>query len=697
MEHVLRYSHPAGEYKNGLPIGNGRIAAMVCGDEKNIRIALNHEWLWRGVYRKRECGDMSSHLPEVRETLFSGDFLRGTRLANEYFGGSSVGRRRIDPYEPAGDLIFTVPGGEYKRSLDLSTGEVRIVSGAFELRAFVSFADGFLAVCFKGDAGPVLSRAEDPECDVTVEGLRLSGRFRGGISFEIKAKTYPAAGATTVLLDIATSANGGTMPDFPEDADYDTLFARHVPEFRKALGNAEIELDMPENALDTDERLKQFKAGSDPALPLLYFEYGRYLMASGSSGELPLNLQGKWNENLEPAWDSDYHLNINLEMAYWPCAALGMKRQEETLLAFCERCVPHAKEAARKLYGCRGIWFPLQTDAWGRMTPESRGWCVWTGGAAWLASHFTRAWRYDKDEAFLKDRAYPFLKEVAAFYEDYLVMRDDGLYHIAPSQSPENRFEGTGDYPVSIGVDCAMDVELVTETLGTCIEMSKLLGVDEEQREKWRFILARLPALTTDHTGRLNEFDKERVETEPGHRHLSHLYGLYPGELFPEGHPLRRAAEISLDHRLSHGGGYTGWSRAWVACIMARLGRTEDCFEHLTSLICDFATESLLDLHPPRIFQIDGNMGGCAAVCEMLVSAEGGNVTLLGALPEKWRSGSFRHFKAPGTLDISCTWKDGRAVKIELYAKKGGAWTLRTDGRTFEVSLSDGGTKTLMP
>ena len=695
MDRILRYSHPAGEYKNGLPIGNGRLAAMVCGDEKNIRLALNHEWLWRGVFRARECRDVASHLPEVREALFSGDLLTGTRLANEYFGSSIPGRHRIDPYEPAGDLIFSVPGGEYKRTLDLSTGEVRVVSGDTELCAFVSFADGFLVLKINGEPRLCLSRANDPECDVSVEGLRLSGAFHGGVSFEIAAKTYPAAGYTTVLLDIATSANNGTLLPFPEHAEYDALFARHVKEFRKALGDAEIELDIPESALDTDERLKLFKAGSEPSFALLYFEYGRYLLASGSSGELPLNLQGKWNEDLEPAWESDYHLNINLEMAYWACAALGMQRQEETLLKFCERCVPQAKEASRKLYGCRGICFPLQTDAWGGMTPESFGWCVWIGAAAWLGSHFTRRWIYEKDKAFLKDRAYPFLKEVAAFYADYLVPRDDGLYHIAPSQSPENRFEGTGDYPISIFADSAMDVELVTETLSSCIEMSKELGVDEELRDVWKTVLSRLPALTIDSKGRLNEFDKERVETEPGHRHLSHLYGLYPGNLFSKGDPLRRAAEISLEYRLSHGGGYTGWSRAWVACIMARLGRREDCLEHLTSLICDFATESLLDLHPPRIFQIDGNLGGCAAVCEMLLSAENEDITLLGALPDEWRNGSFRHFKAPGTLDVSCCWKDGRAVKIELHAEKKGKWTLHTGEKTFSVSLAEGETKTL--
>ncbi len=702
MKPILRYSHPAREFKNGLPIGNGRLAAMICGDEKEIRLALNHEWLWKGENRFRDCEDVAAHLPEVRDALFAGDFKTGTQLANDYFaglGGISGVKNRVDPYQPAGDFTVTAEGeGAYQRTLDLSSGETVIRSGETELRAFASFADGFIVIKTSGSASFRLSRADDPTCETTfrVEGNSsiLSGQFVGGVSFEIRVKKYPHGDSTTLLLDIATSANNGSLLPFPDDADYDTLYARHLPAFHEAAGKAEIEVDLPDSDLDTDFRLAEFRAGRDPSLPLLYFAFGRYLMVSGSSGELPLNLQGKWNEDLTPPWECDYHLDVNLEMAYWAADALGLSQQKDTLFNLCEHYIPHGREAARKLYGCRGVWFPIQTDVWGRMTPESRGWAVWVGGAAWMASHFARHWRYTRDEAFLKNRAYPFLKEVAAFFEDYLVKKD-GIYHIAPSQSPENRFEGTGDFPVSIGVDCAMDVEFVMDTFRTCIEMTEEMGVDEDRRAIWQEILDHLPPLTADSQGRLNEFDRERIEVEPGHRHLSHLYGLYPGELFPEGHPLRKACERSLDYRLSNGGGHTGWSRSWVACLMARLGRTKDCWEHLTALICDFATETLLDLHPPRIFQIDGNMGGTAAICEMLLSCEGNAVKLLSALPSEWSSGSFRHMSAPGTLDVSCKWKDGRVVEVTLFSLKAGEWVLSVNGEKFHIILAAGETKEL--
>ncbi len=716
-QHIIRFSHPAENYISGLPIGNGRLAAMICGGAERVRIALNHEWLWRGNNRYRDCDDVSFHLPEVREAILKGDFETATRLANEYFGGlggiSGV-KNRVDPYQPAGDLTIDVPGGgSYTRTLDIDTGEIAITSGATEIRAFASFADGFIVVNVKGPGVAALSRIPDPECDVTVDGLSLRGQFTCGISFEIRGREFRCAetgaakeaekAAKTILLDICTSGGGGPLRQFPDKASYAELYARHIEAFKKAKGAAELDVDFSEagalssGEANTDERLSAFRNGQDPAIPLLYFEFGRYLLVSGSSGELPLNLQGKWNDSLNPPWECDYHLDINLQMAYWAADPLGLNRQQDTLFALCDRYRPHGREMAKKLYGCDGVFFTLQTDLWGRMTPESKGWAVWIGAAPWMAAHFTRRWKYTLDRDFLENRAYPFLKEVAAFYLDYLI-KIDGTYHVLPSQSPENRFaESGGQYPVSIGIDAALDIELTQDTLEACIEMSEELGVDNDLRARWQHVLSALQPLTTDSQGRLNEFDRERAEPEPGHRHLSHLYGLFPGWRFPEGHPLREACEKSLDYRLSHGGGHTGWSRSWTACLMAKLGRAEDFQTHLHALISDFATESLLDLHPPRIFQIDGNLGGLAAVCEMLLSCDNDHITLLGALPGSWTSGSFRHFKAPGTLDVSCEWKNKKAVSVTLTAEKGGTWFIRCGSGTrfVPVSLSDGETRTV--
>ena len=345
-------------------------------------------------------------------------------------------------------------------------------------------------------------------------------------------------------------------------------------------------------------------------------------------------------------------------MCYWFAETLGMQHAANTLFNLIERYAPYGKEVAKRLYGCRGVNMAIQTDVWGRVTPEAMGWAVWIGAAPWLGQHMFQHWRYTKDMDFLRERCYPFLKEAAAFYEDYLVEKGGELW-IVPSQSPENRFEGTGDWPVSIGYNSAMDIELALELMHSAAECAEILGVDADKIGLWRSIAARLPKLGIDSAGRLNEWDTERVEMEPGHRHLSHLYGLYPSQLFEPDSREWKAAERSLDERLRHGGGHTGWSRSWVACMMARLGRGEEAWHHFMELIGEFATVSLLDLHPPRIFQIDGNMGGTACVCEMLLQSRRGKLLMLPALPAAWKTGSVKNFRAQDGVTVSFAWEDG--------------------------------------
>ena len=729
MKKLLWYKKPTEIYMDGLPIGNGRLAAMVLGRPERGRIALNHEWMWRGENRFRDVEDMAKHLPEVREALLSGDFFRGTKLANDYYAGNGymIGKRgRVDPYQPVGDVFITLdagPGAKYTRSLDLMTGlaETKFVSGSGQVvqRSFASATDGVIAFHMSVerpiDAAISLRRIPDPRCEIEyideTGGLRMKGQFEEGIGFEaalraktdgrmtIKGDTLRASGITelTLLIQIGTDAKGAPPAAemiFPDAFDFDALFAKHAPAFAALKGAASLEIALPgdgDSDLPTDERIAAFREGKDAGIPLLYFEYGRYLMASGSSAELPLNLQGKWNEDLNPPWDSDYHLDVNLEMCYWFVEALGLHDAANTLFNLAERYIPHGREAASKLYGCGGTYFPIQTDVWGRMTPESYGWAAWIGAAPWIAQHFFMHWRHTRDMEFLRERCYPFLKEVAAFYQDYL-FELDGALCIAPSQSPENRFEGTGEFPVSIGINSAMDIQLAMEVLGNAIDAAAILNVDQELASKWRDMLDQLPPLSIDSIGRLNEWDKERFEVEPGHRHLSHLYGLYPGQLFKPGDPHWRASERSLDERLSHGGGHTGWSRSWVACLMARLQRGEEAWQHLIALIGDFATITLLDLHPPRIFQIDGNMGGTAAVCEMLFQSRPGELRLLPALPKAWPSGEAKRFHAQDGVLVDFAWANGKLTTSALYSPEDTELMLLSGNEAREVLLKGGKT-----
>ncbi|MBM3497525.1 MAG: glycoside hydrolase family 95 protein, partial [Armatimonadetes bacterium] len=662
MHERLWYREPATDWTEGLPIGTGRLAAMVLGTCPRERLALNHEWLWEGIHRFRDVEEAAHYLPEVRGLLLAGEYERGTELANRYFGGPggiSGTPGRVDSYQTAGDLFVEFnqrPWHDYRRELDLSSGIASVSyggvrgDGARHRREYVAhLTEDLLLARYTCDGRPLscvlwLDRLHDPRCalrtETTEAGLMMCGEIAGGIGFRVAADVHVAGGSVAVLdgrklavtdatevlvvIDVGTSAQGRApatecAPQRLSTRDWETLRAAHEAEHARHYGGLKLELPFEEPELPTDERLRRLRGGeADPGLALLYFNYGRYLLcASSANASLPTTLQGRWCEELEPPWNSDLHQDVNLQMAYWGAEPGGLQAYAEALFRHLERQAPHGREAARKLYGCEGVWLPIQTDPWGRCTPESDGWAVWIGAAAWLSQHLWWHYEFGLDEGFLRERAYPFLQEVAAFYESYVIEDTAGNLLIVPSQSPENRFVGSGPrYPVSLGVNAAMDVQLARDALSHAAGAAEVLGVDADRRERWRELCRRLPEGGIGSRGQLLEWNEEFEEVEPGHRHISHLYGLYPGDqIDPERTPeLFAAAMRSLELRLEAMGGHTGWSRAWTACCFARAGRGDEALSHIEHLVTDFATDSLLDLHPPRIFQIDGNLGGMAAV-----------------------------------------------------------------------------------
>ena len=722
---MLFYRTPPANWMEGLPVGNGRLAAMIFGAEEDV-IALNHEWLWRGKNRFRENKPAGVQcLEEVRELLQKGSFLEATELANRYFageGGVSGKPGRVDAYQPAGNVIFKLDEENRfsKRMLDIEKGICTVVreqaKNQIELTSFADVIHQHIVCRWQAEqrfSGTLLfCRAEDSEAETKLhlskKQMVFDCKFRDGIAYKAvtaihtdgcvsveNGKIHVQDAVSLVLeINIATEVSGieEELQKYPVciETDFDSRQKAHMRKFSAIMGRFSLSIEGTESSLPTDERIQRLKAGErDDRLMLLYFDYGRYLLVSSSiCGQLPANLQGKWNEEINPPWQSDYHFDINLQMNYWMAEAVNMPECAETLLDFTDRFLPHARKAAKELYGCNGICFPLQTDAWGRSTPESYGWAAWIGAAPWIAQHYWKHYIYNGNTAFLKERAYPFFKETVRFYEDYLVLDANGIYQIMPSQSPENRFAGTGDFPVSIGISSAMDVQLAYDCLGYAIKASEILGVDPEQREVWKKIRKHLPPFSIGKDGRLLEWEKEREEIEPGHRHVSHLYGLYPSDLFnpEERKPQYEAAEKSLEYRLSCGGGHTGWSRAWVACLYARLGKGEQLYEHIAELMKEFATVSLLDLHPPRIFQIDGNLGAVAAVIEGIAQFWAGRLHLLRALPPGWENGSVKGLKTPGGHLCDFTWKDGKITFFKAKIGYCGTLILCCNGKEIKIT-----------
>jgi len=717
---LMWYTNPADKWEDSLPIGNGKLAAMISGNVQKDRIALNHEWLWRGKHRDRTISSRHEHLQEVRDLFFKGDVLAAGNLANEKLGGSeyiSDTLARIGSYQPAGDLHIELDHQEedYRRQLDLDQALATVSYSSnntcFTRKYFVHSQFPVIAIRLCSNRNNAfrarfsLNRAEDPEC-VTAhffqdEVFGFRGRFEEGIQFAVAAKilsngriSLRSDGCVTtegseilILLSITVHADDADpLPACLQHlssapTDWQTLLDSHVREHQKLYRRVKLEIgeDMPD--LDTAMRLRYLWEGrTDEAMYALCANFGRYLLISSSRKcDLPANLRGKWNDNLQPPWFSDYHFDVNLEMNYWPTETSALKECAQPLFDYIHRMLPHAREMATAIYGCKGVLLPIASDAWDRATPESRGWDVWTGGAAWIAQHFWWQYEYSLSEEFLREQAYPFMKEVAAFYQDYLVPHPEKDWLVAvPSQSPENTFLG-GTWPVSLCVSSTMDVELIHEVLTHAIEASEILDVDAEDREIWRNMLSKLPPFQIGRHGQLQEWLEDYEDEDPGHRHLSHLYAMYPGDqITVENEPeLSQAVRKSIERRLIYGSGTSGFTLGWVACLYARLHDGDLARQHVRVLVGDYSSPNLFSLYLGRIFSIDANFAITACVFEMLLQSHRGIVRILPALPRKWSRGSVSGLKARSNFTVDIDWAENKPTRILVTSGSGRACRLK--------------------
>jgi alpha-L-fucosidase 2 len=525
---------------------------------------------------------------------------------------------------------------------------------------------------------------------VTQEGGRIVRLDEGGMSVE-------GANSATLFLAASTSFKPRDIEHdlLAAKRTYEELKARHIADYQRLYGRVKLSLGTaPVPDLPTDERLKRVAAGADdPNLIAQYFQFGRYLLISCSRpGAMAATLQGLWNDKLDPSWDSKYTININTEMNYWPAEVTNLSELHEPLFDLIDLARPDGRRIAQAIYGAHGFVLHHNTDIWGDAVPiDGVGSGIWAMGGAWLSLHLWDHYDFTRDRNFLAARAYPVMKEAAEFLLDYLV--DDGKGHLitGPSISPENTYKLPNGVTAKLCMGPYMDTEITRQLFTRVIEASTILGIDAGFRAKVKASMDRLPAFQIGKYGQLQEWMEDYEEKEPGHRHISQLFALHPGnQITPRGTPeLAKAARATLERRLANGGGHTGWSRAWIINFWARLEDGDKAGENVTALLAKSTLPNMLDTHPP--FQIDGNFGGTAGIAEMLLQSHAGEISILPALPKSWPTGSVKGLHARGAVDVDIDWKDGKALRVALRSSLAGAHKIRfADGRVETVNLAAG-------
>lgn len=731
----LWYRQPAREWVEALPVGNGRLGAMVFGGTTRERLQLNEDTLWNGGPYDPVNPNAREALARVRELIFAGRWAEAQALANEKV--MAVPLKQM-AYQPVGNLLIDMPGSaafvsDYHRELDLESAlaQTRFTRDGvtFTREVVVSPIDQVVAVRLSADrpgaiACKVWLDSPQPGAALRADGadLVLAGRnaaqdaIEGALRFEARLAATPSGGQlrsddtglavsgadeVTLLLAIATSYRG-----FDDTSGDPAALARQQLESARGRGFAQIasetaqahralfdrvSLDLghtPAAQQPTDERIKASAGSDDPALATLYFDYGRYLLiCSSRPGSQPANLQGIWNDSTKPPWESKYTININTEMNYWPAEPVALPECTEPLIAMIRDLAVTGARTAREMYGARGWVAHHNTDLWRATAPiDGAQWGLWPTGGAWLCMHLWYRYDYGRDSQYLKS-VYPLMAGACRFFLDALQTDPrTGFLVTNPSLSPEN----VHPHGASLCAGPTMDMQILRDLFGCTAQAAALLRTDEAFANDLRAARERLAPSKIGAQGQLQEwqFDWDAGVPEPHHRHLSHLYGLFPSDQIdlddtPE---LAAAARKSLELR---GDESTGWATAWRANLWARLRDGEHAHRILTFLLGPERTyPNMFDAHPP--FQIDGNFGGTRAIAEMLMQARGERVRLLPALPRAWPSGSITGLRAPGRTRVDLAWRSGELLEARLTSDLAGDRTVHLGSQSVVVRLEPG-------
>ena len=710
----LYYAKPAGRWEETLPVGNGKLGAMIWGGAREEMLGLNEDSLWSGYEKDKANPGAYDSLQKVRELIFQDRVPEAEEMIRRNMMGEFN-----ENYLPLGNLhiVYRNLGGQdktkepetenYRRSLDL---EEAISYVDFQAEGVQYHREVFAT--YPGKAVVMSLEASRPVMELEIfldsrlkcvseseaEGLRIRGKCpehadpcyvrRGeeaivwgyrGIRFTGRIKVLESDGELVVAdgrIRIKGASRAVLSVEMVQPAalagDYAAIKETHITDYRKIFDKVELYLG-ERIELPTDVRLQNLKdGGEDNGLFALYFQYGRYLMiASSREGSFPANLQGIWSWEMQPPWSSNWTTNINLQMNYWPVLSCGLEECMEAYLSYVEKLAERGKRTAAVNYRCRGTVHHHNADGWYATNPVGIVYGNEAGqdgsvGMSWLVQEFYRYYEYTGDKAFLRERAYPVFRECALFLADWLV-EHQGRYVTCPSTSPENVYYNEAGEKCSVTYASAMDLELTEDVFCHYLSICEILGIEEPLTEEVKEKLGRLEPVKRGSYGQILEWAREYREVEPGHRHVSHLYGLFPSELWEGKAEMKQAARVSLENRLKNGGGYTGWSCAWIVNLFGVLGDGEKAWEYLHILLTRSTYPNLWDAHEP--FQIDGNFGGIAGICNMLVQDRGGEVKLLPALPKQFASGYAKGLRIKGGKAVDLAWEDGKVVSSEIYQK----------------------------